>query len=141
VAQDRNPARVLRLSSVLVKRNCHLRQVKEGRRRGSWVCLRRVVAGCGPELSLRKRLRPDHALWRRPQRTRAKAHSLEIELLSAGLKSSSPLLKQGAPTNFGVERSTAFFSVLPLKSGALTFWLGVKREVFSVIYGTTKVVP
>jgi hypothetical protein len=30
---------------------------------------------------------------------------------SAGLKSSSPLLKQGAPTKFGVDDIVAYFSV------------------------------
>jgi hypothetical protein len=35
-----------------------------------------------------------------------------MNCFSAGLKSSSPLLKQGAPTKLGVERSVASFPVL-----------------------------
>jgi hypothetical protein len=34
------------------------------------------------------------------ERSRAKAHPLEKARFSAGLKSSYPLLKQGAPTGF-----------------------------------------
>jgi hypothetical protein len=42
----------------------------------------------------------------------SKARPFGMNCFSAGLKSSSPLLKQGAPTNLGVERFVASFSVL-----------------------------
>jgi hypothetical protein len=50
--------------------------------------------------------------------------------LSAGLKSSSPLLKQGAPTNLSVERSLA-----PV------LMQGLKPNFVSDLCSTTKVVP
>ena len=44
------------------------------------------------------------------ERSRAKARPFGMNCFSAGLKSSSPLLKQGAPTRFGVDDIGGLFS-------------------------------
>jgi hypothetical protein len=51
---------------------------------------------------------------------------------SAGLKSSSPLLKQGAPTKFGVDDIGGLFSGSHTRS---------KAQRILIVYGATKVVP
>jgi hypothetical protein len=60
-----------------------------------------------------------------------KARLFGMNRLSAGLKSSSPLLKQGAPTTFGVDDIGGLFSGRSL----------LKPSSLLGLYGPTKVVP
>jgi hypothetical protein len=63
----------------------------------------------------------------RARKSRAKARPFGMNRFSAGLKSSSPLLKQGAPTRFGVEDIGGSFSGSHADSKALTIWSGMAR--------------
>ena len=70
-------------------------------RKKSWTLIMRFSAGLGT--------------------SGAKAHPCEMSRFSAGLKSSYPLLKQGAPTRFGVDDIGGLFSSSHADTEALTF--------------------
>ena len=68
-----------------------------------------------------------YALWLWLRKSRAKAHPFEMNRFSAGRKSSSPLLKKGAPTRFGVDYIGGSFSGSHAGAKALTILVGVPR--------------
>jgi hypothetical protein len=61
-----------------------------------------------------------------------KTRPFGMNCFSAGLKSSSPLLKQGAPTKLGVQRSVASFPGSHADSLALAFSTPAPKRVITV---------